>query len=188
MIFKLCAICWIGNVLWSGFSMERCEDKFSNIEFWIWMIFIKRKKNVNSNTLYYSSTATWTKRNVTSSCENSDPDPLVFLSPLTCWLVVLMSNKCPLSSTMTCPPTEKTTFTGMLIYKNYKVTEQDLVKIWNLRKIGIFNFCQNNSVNWSADFSPQSCAIFVILKRKIIFEKLPFNLTIFDKWMKILIL
>ena len=44
MIFKLCAICWIGNVSWSGFSMERCEDIFSNIEFWIWMIFIKRKK------------------------------------------------------------------------------------------------------------------------------------------------
>ena len=63
---------------------------------------------------FFYSTETWTKRNVTSSWENSVPDLPEFSLPLICWLAVSMSNKFPWSSIMTYLQTEKITFTGTL--------------------------------------------------------------------------
>ena len=62
--------------------------------------------------IWYFSTVTWIKRKEMSSWENSVLDLPEFLSLLTCWLVVLMSNKFLWLSIMIYPQTEKITFTG----------------------------------------------------------------------------
>merc|ERR1711916_137244 len=58
-------------------------------------------------------TETWSSASVISLCRSSAPVPPVFSSPPTSSPVVLTSSRSRLSSTLTSPPTVKTTSTGL---------------------------------------------------------------------------
>ena len=96
---------------WSGFIYSRGLDRY--------LVHARRsnspaKMNKLCDHIVFClfSTATWTRRNVTSSCASSARGHPVCWSPPICWRVASTCSKCPWSSTMTCQPTGKTTSTG----------------------------------------------------------------------------
>ena len=82
--------------------------------------------------IWYFSTVTWIKRKEMSSWENSVLDLPEFLSLLTCWLVVLMSNKFLWLSIMIYPQTEKITFTGNCPKKIFFSNTELRKEYWNI--------------------------------------------------------